>query len=101
MPIILQFTPFFGSMYEIYLPLGSRYDKTGGRLIGSLPVAVGKMAMAPDEKSFWGMLFDEKDGKIVRYATPTEGLGGEQAAPVELGAVTGAHFSAFHFSNSP
>ena len=38
-------------------PVIRAFDKVGGRLIGSLPVAATKLSMAPDDKSFWAMLF--------------------------------------------
>ena len=79
------------------------FDKTGGRLIGSLAVAATKLAMAPDDLSFWAMPMplsasgtaEDRDSKIIRYATPTEhsGVGNEDephsVASKELAAVTG------------
>ena len=68
-------------------PIIRAFDKTGGRLIGSFEVAASKLAMAPDDLSFWAMPFGP-DTKIARYATPTE-TGSEVAPPKELAAVTG------------
>ena len=76
-------------------PVIRAFDKRGGKLIGSLPVAATKLAMAPDDKSFWAMLYGAPMGKIARYSTPTEARRGDpqprrvSTPPPELGVVTG------------
>ena len=74
-------------------PVIRAFDKTGGRLIGSLAVAASKLAMAPDDLSFWAMAFGGGEAKIARFATPSEadGVGAQAQAPPpnELASVNG------------
>jgi hypothetical protein len=71
------------------------FDKAGGRLLASMPIAATSLAMAPDDKSFWAMLFDHPQGRIARYTTTLNGddepgtSPSVQPPPVELAVVAG------------
>lgn len=85
-------------------PVIRAFDKTGGRLIGTLAIAATRLVMAPDDQSFWALLSGTGGGRIGRYQTPSEtdstrhksngasharAESGASAAPVELAVVTG------------
>ena len=61
---------------------------SAGRQIGTLTVAAAKLAMAPDDGSFWAMPMpigpelegSEVDTRIVRYATPVETQEGQTSS---------------------
>jgi hypothetical protein len=75
-------------------PVIRAFDKTGGRQIGTLAVAAAKLAMAPDDGSFWAMPMpigpeqegSEVDTRIVRYATPVENQEGQTSSSSSSGS---------------